>query len=216
MWVYKAALASLLSFVVLSTRAQLGVSVGYNSSIYRLSDTIQSQPLKRADNLNAGIFYRFQKNILVLQPSLYYTRKGAVDMDVRYYPWVTMGGYAHDKLHYIAFSVPVIASLPLTKKEKDWRFEAGIGPYVAQLRKASAKTYSLGSGRQIKQNYKVGDSPTDAFKTWDSGLILSAGLNFKNNGVVFQYDLGLAEISSRPLQSIKNRSFSINFQFAFR
>lgn len=210
-------LISLLSVILISNfaGAQPGVTVGYTNSHYKLKDTALIAPLNNADNFNVGVCYHFGNKIISLEPTLSYIRKGAVNKfhKVKYY--VASYSYVHDKLHYLNFYLPVKIRIPIVKDNKDWHVTAGVAPYVSQLIKANAKTFSVASGREITQTYSIGNSEQDALKQWDAGISLIAGVSYDRTALLFQYENGLLNIAPQAGHSIKNRSFSLNLQFRF-
>lgn len=200
----------LFTFTVLTlcyslSYAQFGITGGMNIAKYKYTSD-------RGDLLafNAGLVYRIaqKKSMLVVQPQLLYTIKGAVK-----YPDIDLDNdilkYTN-RVRYAELSVPFIVSPDIDGGDGLIRFEAGVGPYVAYATHATynAETYE---GDKSSGDFKIGGSNTDDFKPFDAGLSLVGAMKVANFSFNLQYDLGLS--NANPVKTappLKMRAFMLN------
>lgn len=186
-----------------TVKAQFGIMGGLNISKYKYTSD-----RKELMSFNAGIVYRQSLGgSLYVQPQLEYSVKGAVK-----YPDIDLGNdilkYTN-RLSYAELSMPFIVS-PDIDKDGIFKFDIGVGPYVANLLKATstAETYE---GDKSKADFKIGTTNSDDFKPIDAGLTIMAGTHLWNVNCIIQYDLGLVNVN--PVQSappLKMRSFAFS------
>lgn len=189
--------------------AQVGMQVGCNLTNYRYVKSGTHLKRSMAASYNFALMFRTPTRHVSVQPTLLYTRKGAINNDnsANY----NISKYKN-KLEYLEFSAPVILKAELEGKKNT--FDIGVGPYVAKLLSAKSKIeYLYDSSRTT--SFKIGDAKTDDFKPIDYGLSFYMGIKVTHFQMNMGYDLGLANVDPKANESIKNRCFSFNIGVFF-
>jgi len=164
-------------------------------------------------------------SFLSLQPGLLFTGKGSK----------TQSGNTSDANYYRATTNPLYIELPVNlvfkaPVEKDVKFFAGAGPYVAMgvagKRKADGKIFGVGFSSNDNIDFSNDDPTTSGeegagfgiMKRFDYGLNGTAGFEGKNMLFSVNYGLGLAKLQSGSDSNTddKNKHRVLSFTVGFR
>jgi Outer membrane protein beta-barrel domain len=164
-------------------------------------------------------------SFLSLQPGLLFTGKGSK----------TQSGNTSDANYYRATTNPLYIELPVNlvfkaPVEKDVKFFAGAGPYVAMgiagKRKADGKIFGIGFSTNDNIEFSNDDPTTSGeegagfgiMKRFDYGLNGTAGFEGKQMIFSVNYGLGLAKLQSGSDSNTddKNKHRVISFSVGFR
>jgi hypothetical protein len=162
---------------------------------------------------------------LSLQPGLVFTGKGSK----------TQSGNTTDANYYRATTNPLYIELPVNLVfkapiEKDVKFFAGAGPYVAMgvagKRKADGKIFGVGFSTNDNIEFSNDDPTTSGeegagfgiMKRFDYGLNGTAGFEGKHMLFSVNYGLGLAKLQSGSDSNTddKNKHRVLSFTVGFR
>ena len=177
-------------------------------------------------SFHAGIQGDFPiTSFLALQPGLFFTGKGSK----------TQSGNTSDANYYRATTNPYYIELPVNlvfkaPLEKDAKFFAGAGPYVAMgvagKRKAEGKIFGIAFKTDDKIDFSNDDPTTSGeegagfgiIKRFDYGLNGTAGFEGKHMLFSVNYGLGLAKLQSGDNSSTddKNKHRVLSFTIGFR
>jgi hypothetical protein len=164
-------------------------------------------------------------SFLSLQPGLLLSGKGSK----------TQSGNTSDANYYRATTNPIYIEVPVNlvfkaPLEKDTKFFAGAGPYVAMgiagKRKAEGKIFGVAFSSDDKIDFSNDDPTTSGeegagfgiLKRFDYGLNGTAGFEGKNVLFSVNYGLGLAKLQSGDNSSTddKNKHRVLGFTVGFR
>jgi len=164
-------------------------------------------------------------SFLSLQPGLLLTGKGSK----------TQAGSTTDATYYRATTNPIYIELPVNlvfkaPLEKDSKFFAGAGPYVAMgvagKRKADGKIFGVAFSSNEDIDFSNDDPTTSGeegagfgiMKRFDYGLNGTAGFEGKNMLFSVNYGLGLAKLQSGDNSSAddKNKHRVLSFTVGFK
>lgn len=200
-------LTILFAVLAFAAVAQPGVQGGWNVNNYQYKINGIQNDRTATSGFNAGFFYRGWLGYFgVVEPSLSFTRKGAMNTNTVY----PVDNYKV-RLDYIQLSVPFMFRAPV---DRNVDFTIGGGPYASVLAHASSKT-EYQNGDRIDNNYSIGNGTPDDFTPLDAGLRFQSGLRLGQVNLSAAYDLGLADIAPQNNEEIHTRSFSLNLGFFF-
>jgi hypothetical protein len=177
-------------------------------------------------SFHAGIQGDFNiTSFLALQPGLFFTGKGSK----------TQAGNTTDATYYRATTNPFYIELPVNLVfkapiEKDAKFFAGAGPYIAMgiagKRKAEGKIFGVAFESNDNIDFSNDDPTTSGeegagfgiMKRFDYGLNGTAGFEGKHMLFSVNYGLGLAKLQSGDNSSAddKNKHRVLSFTVGFR
>jgi outer membrane protein with beta-barrel domain len=168
-----------------SNPVRFGIKGGLNfSNLY----THDADHTKMRTGFNAGLFAKLPlTNYLAVQPEIYYTSKGA---EVTYNS-IFADGTAGFHLNYI--EVPLMIVGNITEN-----FNVQAGPYASFLISGKAKNESNVTLFDFEENLN-----TDDYNTFEAGLAIGAGLDFKAVSLGLRYNHGLTNVGKvRTFQGI--------------
>ena len=164
-------------------------------------------------------------SFLSIQPGLLLSGKGSK----------TQSGNTSDANYYRATTNPIYIEVPVNvvfkaPLEKDTKFFAGAGPYIAMgvagKRKADGKIFGLAFSRNDDIKFSNDDPTTSGeegagfgiIKRFDYGFNGTAGFEGKNVLFSVNYGLGLAKLQSGDNSSTddKNKHRVLSFTIGFR
>ncbi len=164
-------------------------------------------------------------SFLSIQPGLLLSGKGSK----------TQSGNTSDANYYRATTNPIYIEMPVNivfkaPLEKDTKFFAGAGPYIAMgiagKRKADGKIFGLGFSRNDNIEFSNDDPTTSGeegagfgiIKRFDYGFNGTAGFEGKNVLFSVNYGLGLAKLQSGDNSSTddNNKHRVLSFTIGFR
>lgn len=181
----KVLFASVLAFGlnITSSNAQgdnpmrFGIKGGINFSNLYADDVDET---KMATGFNLGLFAKLPlANRFALQPEIYYTSKGG---EVTYKDGSGVGIVGYD-LDYI--EVPLMLVINFTE-----RFNIQAGPYAAFLVRGKANNESDVTLFNFEDDLDTGD-----FNTFEAGIAIGAGIDFKAISIGARYSQGLTEVA---------------------
>lgn len=203
----------------LRSHAQFGVQVG--GAVTGVNVTQGGTEVERAWNFryNAGVMYRFRQfggfKKVDFQPTLQYIVKGSTSGDVLLNtPQVGISEII-SRLRYVELSAPVLFRFR-EDGLRNYTYNLGAGPYVATLVSAKSVAVPLNGGSNVTTDLKTGSGALDDVKTLDAGATLYVSMKLVNFSAGVSYDYGLLNVSPRPNETVKNRSFSIFFGYFFK
>lgn len=164
-------------------------------------------------------------SFLSVQPGILLTGKGSK----------TQSGNTSDANYYRATTNPLYIEVPVNvvfkaPLEKDTKFFAGAGPYIAMgiagKRKSEGKIFGIAFSRNDKIDFSNDDPTTSGeegagfgiLKKFDYGFNGTAGFEGKNVLFSVNYGLGLAKLQSGDNSSTddKNKHRVLSFTVGFR
>jgi hypothetical protein len=185
--------------------AQLGIQGGLNVNNYQYKINGVQNDRVATPGFNVGMFYRGRlAPHAVIEPSLLFSRKGAINRDV-----IFPVDHYRTRLDYVQASLPFMYR-GIIGRGMD--FTIGGGPFAAALVHADAIAH-YDNGRNISEDYVIGNDAPDDFKPFDAGLRFQTGLKIRRINFSMAYDLGLADIAPQNNQEIKTRAFLLDLGF---
>jgi hypothetical protein len=116
----------------------------------------------------------------------------------------------------------IYGQIPVVFAYNGSKFFIGAGPYLGFgiAGKSKIKISGLGPGFDTDETNKIkfGNKEEDDVTPFDFGARMEAGLKFSNIRVSLNYDLGLANIISKPNrggESVKNSVFGLSLGYMF-
>jgi hypothetical protein len=191
--------------LLISLLAILGISFAFGQSIYGLRAGLNvsnyggDSEMDSRIGFHAGMMMQYHMHpMLILQPELLYTQRGAQDE-------ATILGVKTElkqTLHYV--ELPIFLKLGLG--EGNLKFQPYLGPELRYLIAAKYKT-KVGSAEQTGDIKDLADL--------DFGLGIGLDLVFNTN-MLFgaRYSLGLADVADGSAD-VKNNAFMINLGFLY-
>lgn len=186
--------------VLITLLAVLGISFAFGQSIYglcgglNLSNYSGDPDMDSKIGFHGGMIMQYHMHpMLILQPELLYTQRGAQD------EFTVLGVKTEIKqtLHYI--ELPIMVKLDLG--EGNLKFQPYLGPEFRYLIKGNQKT-KIGSTENTREIKNL--------KDFDFGLGFGVDVVFNTNMLVgARYSMGLTEIDDDG-GDVKNTSFMIN------
>lgn len=196
----------------LRSHAQFGVQVG--GAINAMKVVQGGADVERGWRFayNAGVLYRFRGRKFDVQPTLLYMPKGAIDNNSGT-PYITGVSEIQKRLRYVQVAVPVIYRT--SDGVRNYTYNLGLGPYLATLVGGQAVTVPLSKGDNVTTDLKTGFKDTDDVKPLDAGLTIYVTAKIRHISAGFSYDYGLYNVSPRPNETQRNRSFTLLANYMF-
>jgi len=167
---------------------RFGIKGGINFTNLYAQDVDDS---KMATGFNVGLFAKLPiTNMVSLQPEIYYTAKGG---EVTYKGAFAVGTVRFD-LDYI--EVPLLLVVNITE-----RFNFHAGPYAAFLIRGKVNNES---GVTL---FNFEDLDTGDFNTFEAGVAVGAGIDFKAVSFGARYNYGLTNVGK------EREFFGTNYTF---
>jgi len=167
---------------------RFGIKGGINFTNLYAQDVDDS---KMATGFNVGLFAKLPiTNMVSLQPEIYYTAKGG---EVTYKGAFAVGTVRFD-LDYI--EVPLLLVVNITEK-----FNFHAGPYAAFLIRGKVNNES---GVTL---FNFEDLDTGDFNTFEAGVAVGAGIDFKAVSFGARYNYGLTNVGK------EREFFGTNYTF---
>ncbi|HEX4958183.1 MAG TPA: outer membrane beta-barrel protein [Lacibacter sp.] len=218
----------LSSVITIAQNSSVFIKGGFNLANVSVKDDGSVDEAKALPSFHVGLQgdVPIVKNLLSLQPGLFFTGKGAKTQfgnttDANYYR-------ATSNPMYIEVPVNVVAKLPLGDKES--KFFAGAGAYVAMgvagKNKAEGRIFGVAFNNEESIKFSNDDPTTSGEEGAGFGIIrrfdygLNGTIGFEGKSALFSvnYGLGLAKLQSgsNNNEDNNNKHRVLSFTVGFR
>jgi hypothetical protein len=196
--------ASMLQAQTITTGLKIGIDFSSLPNAGAVIDQIVKQPSTETSSKVGALFGGFVTvpfwNRLAVQPELQFVMKGAKLTEAG-------GGTVTAGIRYLEFPVLLRYSVPVGERSG----YVLVGPTFG---------VKAGSSAKLEGTSQTADVDIDsAIRTFDGGLAIAGGLDYRNYFVELRYTQGLNDIAADAFphtESVKNRNIAISVGIRFK